>query len=192
MSAQVEEAIVRADALYAQLSSEAYTLEASIEPWSVAVIVVGILGLLALFTGYTMANGDGKAWRALLPSGIIGLLVEEEDQLIAALLTSGSSEILLGTAGGMAIHFSEKDVRPMGRTAYGVKAVTLDDAEDEVVSTDFIHCPASSIFDQGSGIELNKRFFKLVSWYDNEWGYSCRSADLIERIAIGSDRRNLL
>jgi len=51
--------------------------------------------------------------------------------------------------------------------------------EDEVVSSDFIHCQLSSIFDQGSGIELNKRFFKLVSWYDNEWGYSCRLADLI-------------
>src|SRR5512137_1508123 len=52
--------------------------------------------------------------------------------------------------------------------------------EDEVVSTDFIHCTNSSIFDAGSGIELNKRFFKLVSWYDNEWGYSCRVADLIK------------
>ena len=48
----------------------------------------------------------------------------------------------------------------------------LEYTEDEVVSSDFIHSPASSIFDQGSGIELNKRFFKLVSWYDNEWGYS--------------------
>jgi glyceraldehyde 3-phosphate dehydrogenase len=56
----------------------------------------------------------------------------------------------------------------------------LDYTEDEVVSTDFIHCKASSIFDQGSGIELNKRFFKLVSWYDNEWGYSCRVADLVK------------
>ena len=56
----------------------------------------------------------------------------------------------------------------------------LDYTEDEVVSTDFIHSKASSIFDQGSGIELNKRFFKLVSWYDNEWGYSCRVADLVK------------
>jgi glyceraldehyde 3-phosphate dehydrogenase len=56
----------------------------------------------------------------------------------------------------------------------------LDYTEDEVVSTDFIHCKSSSIFDSGSGIELNKRFFKLVSWYDNEWGYSCRVADLIK------------
>jgi glyceraldehyde 3-phosphate dehydrogenase len=56
----------------------------------------------------------------------------------------------------------------------------LDYTEDEVVSTDFIHSPFSSIFDAGAGMELNKRFFKLVSWYDNEWGYSCRVADLIK------------
>jgi glyceraldehyde 3-phosphate dehydrogenase (phosphorylating) len=51
--------------------------------------------------------------------------------------------------------------------------------DDEVVSSDFIHDPHSSIFDAGSGIELNSRFFKLVSWYDNEWGYSHRCVDLL-------------
>jgi glyceraldehyde 3-phosphate dehydrogenase (phosphorylating) len=51
--------------------------------------------------------------------------------------------------------------------------------EDEVVSTDFVHDDHSSIFDAGSGIELNSRFFKLVSWYDNEWGYSHRCVDLL-------------
>jgi glyceraldehyde 3-phosphate dehydrogenase len=56
----------------------------------------------------------------------------------------------------------------------------LEYTEDEVVSSDFIHSKSSSVFDQGSGIELNKRFFKLVSWYDNEWGYSCRVADLVK------------
>jgi glyceraldehyde 3-phosphate dehydrogenase len=50
--------------------------------------------------------------------------------------------------------------------------------EDEVVSSDFIHDSRSSIFDAGSCIELNKNFFKLVSWYDNEWGYSCRVSEL--------------
>ncbi|MGA2605059.1 MAG: type I glyceraldehyde-3-phosphate dehydrogenase [Verrucomicrobiia bacterium] len=55
--------------------------------------------------------------------------------------------------------------------------------EDEVVSTDFIHDARSSIFDAGSGIELNSRFFKLVSWYDNEWGYSNRCVDLIRYMA---------
>jgi len=56
----------------------------------------------------------------------------------------------------------------------------LEYTEDQVVSSDFIHSAASSIFDQSSGIELNNKFFKLVSWYDNEWGYSCRVADLLK------------
>lgn len=55
--------------------------------------------------------------------------------------------------------------------------------EDEVVSSDFIHDTSSSIFDAGSGIELNSRFFKLVSWYDNEWGYSNRCVDLLKKVA---------
>ena len=54
---------------------------------------------------------------------------------------------------------------------------------DEVVSSDFIHCELSSIYDAGSGIELNKNFFKLVSWYDNEWGYSNRVVELTQRVA---------
>ncbi len=61
----------------------------------------------------------------------------------------------------------------------GVLAYT----EDEVVSSDFIHDTHSSIFDAGSGIELNSNFFKLVSWYDNEWGYSNRCVDLLKQIA---------
>jgi glyceraldehyde 3-phosphate dehydrogenase len=56
----------------------------------------------------------------------------------------------------------------------------LESTNDEVVSTDFIHSKASSIYDEGSGIELNSRFFKLVSWYDNEWGYSNRVGDLLK------------
>jgi glyceraldehyde 3-phosphate dehydrogenase len=55
--------------------------------------------------------------------------------------------------------------------------------EDEVVSTDFLHDSNSSIFDAASGIELNSRFFKLISWYDNEWGYSYRCVDLLKHIA---------
>ncbi|MEI7957161.1 MAG: type I glyceraldehyde-3-phosphate dehydrogenase, partial [Verrucomicrobiota bacterium] len=58
----------------------------------------------------------------------------------------------------------------------------LEYTEDEVVSTDFIHHKASSIFDGGSSIELNSTFFKLVSWYDNEWGYSNRVIDLLSDV----------
>ena len=55
--------------------------------------------------------------------------------------------------------------------------------DEEVASSDFIHDKNSSIFDAGSSIELNKRFFKLVSWYDNEWGYSNRVVELSKTIA---------
>jgi len=55
--------------------------------------------------------------------------------------------------------------------------------EDQVVSTDFLHCPLSSIFDAEAGIMLSPRFVKLVAWYDNEWGYSNRMVDLISYMA---------
>merc|ERR1711879_959962 len=51
--------------------------------------------------------------------------------------------------------------------------------EDAVVSNDFNGETASSVFDAEAGMELNNRFFKLVSWYDNEFGYSNRVVDLI-------------
>ena len=59
----------------------------------------------------------------------------------------------------------------------------LEYTEDQVVSSDFIHCAASSIFDAGSSLELNENFFKLVSWYDNEWGYSNRVVELAKKMA---------
>jgi glyceraldehyde 3-phosphate dehydrogenase len=55
--------------------------------------------------------------------------------------------------------------------------------EEQVVSTDFVHDARSSIYDATAGIELNPTFFKLVSWYDNEWGYSNRVVDLMKFMA---------
>jgi glyceraldehyde 3-phosphate dehydrogenase len=54
--------------------------------------------------------------------------------------------------------------------------------EDEVVSTDFLGESCTSIFDAGAGIALTETFMKLVAWYDNEWGYSCKCVDLIRHI----------
>jgi glyceraldehyde 3-phosphate dehydrogenase len=51
--------------------------------------------------------------------------------------------------------------------------------EDSVVSSDFNGDSRTSIFDAGAGIALNDNFVKVVSWYDNEWGYSCKLLDLI-------------
>lgn len=55
--------------------------------------------------------------------------------------------------------------------------------EDSVVSSDFVHDSHSSVFDAEAGIALNDNFVKLVSWYDNEWGFSCRLIELIQHMA---------
>ena len=60
--------------------------------------------------------------------------------------------------------------------------------EDKVVSSDFIHDARTSIFDADAGISLNDNFVKLVSWYDNEWGYSNKVVDLIA-YAAGVDAK---
>jgi len=55
----------------------------------------------------------------------------------------------------------------------------IEYTDDQVVSTDFIGNPHSSIFDANAGIQLNSNFVKLIAWYDNEWGYSKRVCDLL-------------
>ena len=56
----------------------------------------------------------------------------------------------------------------------------LEYVDDEVVSGDFIGDPNTSIFDARQGIELNDKFFKLVAFYDNEYGYSCKCIDMMK------------
>merc|ERR1739847_147401 len=70
-------------------------------------------------------------------------------------------------------------VAAVKEAAAGPMKGVLDWTDEEVVSTDFVSCPASSIFDIGAGIALTDTFVKLVSWYDNEWGYSNRLVDLV-------------
>ncbi|MBH8551179.1 type I glyceraldehyde-3-phosphate dehydrogenase [Nostocaceae cyanobacterium CENA357] len=71
----------------------------------------------------------------------------------------------------------------MKRAASGALAGILGYTDEEVVSTDFQGDTHSSIFDAGAGIELNSNFFKIVAWYDNEWGYSNRVVDLMLSMA---------
>jgi len=68
----------------------------------------------------------------------------------------------------------------MKRASEGYLKGILGYTDDEVVSSDFIHDQRSSIYDAGASVELNSNFFKLISWYDNEWGYSNRVVDLLK------------
>jgi glyceraldehyde 3-phosphate dehydrogenase len=109
---------------------------------------------------------------------------------------------LKGRLTGMAFRIPTANVSVVDLTVRTEKATTYKDicakmkeasqgslkgilsyTEDPVVSTDFIHDPASSTFDADAGIELNSNFFKVVSWYDNEWGYSNRVIDMMLHMA---------
>ncbi|MEL6320742.1 MAG: type I glyceraldehyde-3-phosphate dehydrogenase [Cyanobacteria bacterium J06626_14] len=105
---------------------------------------------------------------------------------------------LKGKLTGMAFRVPTPDVSVVDLTFKTEKATSYDDicaamkaasegamrgilgyTDEPVVSTDFTSDPHSSTFDAGAGMELNSNFFKVVSWYDNEWGYSCRVVDLM-------------
>ena len=70
----------------------------------------------------------------------------------------------------------------MKKAADGDMKGVLGYTEDEIVSSDILHDPHSSVFDKHAGLSLNKNFHKVVSWYDNEWGYSNRMLDLAKHI----------
>ena len=109
---------------------------------------------------------------------------------------------LNGKLTGMAFRVPTLDVSVVDLTARLEKAATYEEikaaikaasenemkgilgyTEDEVVSSDFISDARTSIFDAGAGISLNGNFVKLVSWYDNEWGYSNKVVELIQYMA---------
>lgn len=109
---------------------------------------------------------------------------------------------LNGKLTGMAFRVPTADVSVVDLTVRLEKATTYDEikaamkaaadgelkgivgyTEDKVVSSDFIGDARTSIFDADAGIMLNPNFVKLVSWYDNEWGYSCKVVDLISHMA---------
>jgi glyceraldehyde 3-phosphate dehydrogenase len=109
---------------------------------------------------------------------------------------------LNGKLTGMSFRVPTPDVSVVDLTCRLTKAATYDQikaavrtaaegplkgimgyTEDQVVSSDFLGDSLSSIFDAGSGIALNDNFVKLITWYDNEWGYSCRMIDLCLHVA---------
>jgi glyceraldehyde 3-phosphate dehydrogenase len=108
---------------------------------------------------------------------------------------------LTGKLTGMALRVPTADVSVVDLTVRTEKGTSLDEigaairnaaegrmkgilayTDEEVVSSDFISCSYSSIYDSGAAIQLNDRFFKLVAWYDNEWAYSMRVNDLMRHM----------
>jgi glyceraldehyde 3-phosphate dehydrogenase len=77
----------------------------------------------------------------------------------------------------------EEICKTMKKYSEGEMKGILGYNSEECVSSDFLTNPLSSIFDAGSGIQLNPRFVKVISWYDNEWGYSNRMVDLAHHMA---------
>lgn len=162
-------------------------------------IVEGLMTTIHSYTATqkTVDGPSGKDWRGgrtaamnIIPSGTgaakaVGKVIPE----------------LNGKLTGMAFRVPTPDVSVVDLTVRLEKKATYDEikavvkqasenelkgilgyTEDDVVSTDFIGDQHSSIFDVKAGISLNDNFVKLVSWYDNEFGYSCRVVDLIKHV----------
>jgi DNA gyrase subunit A len=83
--------------------------------------------------------------------GIIAMGVEEDDAVIAVGISDGRGEILIATRNGMAIRFSEEEVRPMGRTAFGVRGISLRDDDDQVVAMEVLRPGAAVLTLTGNG-----------------------------------------
>jgi len=150
-------------------------------------------------TQKTVDGVSGKAWRDGRGAG----------QNIIPASTGAAKAVgkvipeLNGKLTGMAFRVPTADVSVVDLTCRLKKEATYDEikavvkaasesdnwrgilgyTEDLVVSSDFIGDTHSSIFDAQAGIQLSKTFVKLISWYDNEFGYSCRVVDLIKYVA---------
>jgi glyceraldehyde 3-phosphate dehydrogenase len=136
-------------------------------------------------------RGGRAAWTNIIPSSTgaakaVGLCVPE----------------LKGKLTGMAFRVPVIDVSCVDLTVRTEKATSITDinaamksaaegpmsgvlayTEEQVVSSDFISDPHSSIYDASAGIGLSDRFFKVVAWYDNEMGYACRCVDMLKFMA---------
>eukprot|EP00488_Nonionellina_sp_1-RS-2012_P001759 TRINITY_DN29_c0_g1_i3.p1 TRINITY_DN29_c0_g1~~TRINITY_DN29_c0_g1_i3.p1 ORF type:complete len:110 (-),score=46.06 TRINITY_DN29_c0_g1_i3:220-549(-) len=71
----------------------------------------------------------------------------------------------------------------MKKAAEGPLKGVLGYTDEKIVSSDVLGDSRSSIFDAGAGMMMGKRLVKVISWYDNEWGYSCRLLDLVALVA---------
>ena len=123
--------------------------------------------------------------------GMIAQNLRDGDELIAAILTDGSDEIIIGTKKGKSIRFSEEDVRPMGRGATGVKAITLDE-EDCVVGAEKVRPGASilAISENGMGKRTPEEEYRTQSRGGKgiiAMALSEKTGDLVCMKSVGGD-----
>jgi len=112
----------------------------------------------------TVKKTDMTAFNNPRPSGIIAMGIDEGDSVIAVELSDGKEQVFIGTRDGMAIRFEETDVRPMGRTAYGVRGITLRDG-DEVVAMEVVREGGTvlSVAQNGYGKRTELEEYRLQS-----------------------------
>ena len=163
-------------------------------------IVEGLMTTVhaATATQKTVDGPSMKDWRG--GRGILGNIIPSSTG--AAKAVGVVLPEMKGKLTGMAFRVPTSDVSVVDLTARLEKSCTYEEVkaamkaasegelagvlgytEDSVVSTDFISDPRTSIFDAGAGIQLNGNFVKVVSWYDNEWGYSNKVVEMIKYMA---------
>ena len=163
-------------------------------------LIEGIMTTIHAYTASqkTVDGPSRKRWRGGRAAAIniipyttgaakaVGLVLPE----IKGKLTGMSFRVPTATVSVVDLTFKTARVTSLAEIKAALKRASetylrgiLGYTDEEVVSTDFLHDKRSSIFDAGASIELNGNFFKLVSWYDNEWGYSNRVAELARKMA---------
>merc|ERR1719402_751619 len=131
-------------------------------------------------TQKTVDGPSGKLWRD--GRGAVGKVIPELNNKLTGMAfrvpTPDVSVVDLTVRLGKAASY-ENICEVVKRASEGEMAGILGYTEENVVSTDFLGDTRSSIFDKNAGIQLSDNFVKLVTWYDNEYGYSCRVVDLL-------------
>ncbi len=124
-----------------------------------------------------------EAYSRVRANGINAININDGDQLLEAKLTNGSSEILMALRSGRAIRFNEKTVRPMGRTATGVRGIYLDTENDEVVGMISVNDPETTVLvvsEKGYGKRTDIEDYRVT----NRGGKGVRTLNITEKTGL--------
>ena len=131
--------------------------------------------------GGTIKRTELSEFANLRKSGLIAIVLKEDDDLIAVRLTDGTKELLLGSKKGMAIRFAETDLRPIGRASMGVRSMDLEDG-DEVVDMSIVEegKQVLSITENGYGKRTDIEEYRL----QNRAGKGIKAMNLTEKTGL--------